>query len=227
MKNVILLTLLLLPPLILLKAQQVKETSQEFSLPASKKVELNLKFGNSIVVKPSSNSKLVLHTKITYSLPELVDIHEIDVDAGSDKLDIETDYNFDDLKNHDEYHCWSCDIKSMATGKCVCLEVNYVVELPAKAILSLETISGDIELLGIDANVRAKSISGFVDLSLSQKAGASLLFKTVTGEIYTDFEIDLTKNSTSYAKRVDTNLNGGGAEITLETVSGDIFFRKI
>jgi len=55
-----------------------------------------------------------------------------------------------------------------------------------------------------------------------------LKFRSVTGEIYTDFDIELDENSSAYAKKLSTEINGGGAQLlSLETVSGDIFFRKI
>ena len=70
--------------------------------------------------------------------------------------------------------------------------------------------------------------SGYVDVSLAAIHQTRLKFRSVTGEIYTDFDIELDENSSAYAKKLSTDINGGGDRLlSLETVSGNIFFRKI
>jgi hypothetical protein len=55
---------------------------------------------------------------------------------------------------------------------------------------------------------------------------ANLNFKSVTGEIYSDFEVKRDGKSTSYSKHLNAPLSGGGNRVALKKVSGDIFFRK-
>ena len=43
---------------------------------------------------------------------------------------------------------------------------------------------------------------------------------------YTDFDINKKGNLTKYSKDIKTQLNGGGPDLELETINGDIFFRK-
>ena len=109
---------------------------------------------------------------------------------------------------------------------CYCLRIDYEITLPAGTSLALETISGDIEIRGHNGPLRAKTISGFVDIDRLLSTAADLEFKSVTGEIYTDFDIKLNDNSSAYSKKVAASLNGGGSSVKAESVSGDIYFRK-
>ncbi|MEO0341574.1 MAG: hypothetical protein AAF242_20490, partial [Bacteroidota bacterium] len=128
------------------------------------------------------------------------------------------------LKKGDyNYNCWSCE--SPREG-CYCLDFEFVVYAPSNVKLNLSTISGDIEIPKWEGAIRAKSISGALDVSMNPRVAKDIKVKSVTGEVYTDLDIRLDEGSTSYSKRMNTSLNGGGSLTRLETVSGDIFIRK-
>jgi len=98
----------------------------------------------------------------------------------------------------------------------------------------LSTISGSIELklgnLSKDRPVSIACISGDIDITLAPSAAVDLQMHTVSGSIYTDF--DLAQKDKGDMKRVGGNnsittaLNGGGAKLTLTNVSGNIYLRK-
>lgn len=224
---------------------QIEKTEENsWQLPADKKVSMNLKFANNIKISTHSSNMVILKTYLQVSNEDLFKVHEMKV-SESEMLSINTDYDFGDDRKKYKDQCWNCT--DSWNSSCFCLRVRYEVIVPAKANLSLETISGDIQVSGltgsfslktISGNVETqlpevtgdiflKSISGDVDIALKSNKSADLRFKSVTGEIYTDFDnITLDKNSTSYSKKLNASLNGGGARVELETVSGDIFFRK-
>lgn len=207
-----------------LNAQIEKIQDDNFKLPANKKVKLNLKFARNIKVNTWSKKELGLKTYLKMSEAEFEKIHIKEVLEQDDRLVINTDY--ENMRSHGKYNCWSCDNDEYNGKECVCFETRYEILLPSDANLSLETISGNIEIKGLTGKIRAKSISGFVDVGLKPNTKSNLRFKSVTGEIYTDFNIELDKNSSSYSKKLNTRINGGGDLVSLETVSGDIFFRK-
>lgn len=209
-----------------LNAQVESSNEEKFQLPANKKVSLNLKFARTIIVKTWDNAELSLKTKIKSDEEAWKKFHQQEVKEGADELWIETSYDFPEDRK-EKYTCWDCDGDSNPENKCMCLEVSYELYVPKNALLSIETISGNIEIFGSTANLKAKTISGFVDLSLKPNIGSDLHFKSVTGEIYTDFDISLDAKSTSYSKKVKTSINGGGRPIKLESISGDIFLRRI
>jgi len=223
MKNIICVFIISIFITTITTAQIEKTLENSYPLPGSKRVSLDLKFARDIKVSISGSNEVKLITRIRATNEEIAKKHILKANENADLLLIETTYQFD--KNN---QCWNCDNdgKNWSGDKCLCLEARYELVLPEDALLSLKTISGDIEITGLPTEIQAKSISGFVDLTLPTNAKANLNFKSVTGEIYSDFEVKLDGKSTSYSKRLNAPLNGGGNRVALETVSGDIFFRK-
>ncbi|PHN06620.1 DUF4097 family beta strand repeat-containing protein [Flavilitoribacter nigricans] len=245
MKRLILSVVLLLSCSAICLAQMTKQEEATFPVPSGKKIEANLKFAKKIDIKSWNRQEIGLKKTITYSKEELLSIDQQSAKEQDGVLVIETDY---DMKKDGErkYQCWSCDNENWNGNECVCFQISYELMLPAGMSLELETISGDINLLGsynggelnletisggieiknYKGQIRAKSISGFVDFTSPGNQGFDAAFKSVTGEIYTDFDLKLDEGSTAWSKRLNRSLNGGGKKVALETVSGDIFLRK-
>ncbi len=223
MKNIINLITIITLSITFANAQIDKTLENTWKVPANKKVSLNLKFGTDIKVTAYNGNEVKLKSYLTASSEELLKAHRIKASEGSDLVDVVADYDFGD-KDQRKDQCWNCNDWN---PNCFCLKVRYEVMVPADVALNLETISGDIEIRGLTGEIRAKSISGYVDVALKPSAKADLNFKSITGEIYTDFDgIKLDGKSTSYSKRLSSSLNGGGPRVALETISGDIYFRK-
>ena len=224
-------------------AQMEKTAENSWALPASKEVSMNLKFASDIQVTTHSSNTVKLKTYLKVSNEELFKVHTMTATEGSE-LRVNTDYDFEDRKDYED-QCWNCN--DDWDRNCFCVQVRYELMVPANTELNLETISGDIKLSGLTGNLNIKTISGDVETQLANMSGriylksisgavdvalktnqrADLRFKSVTGEIYTDFDdVTLDENSSSFSKRLNTSLNGGGSLLELETVSGDIFFRK-
>jgi hypothetical protein len=76
------------------------------------------------------------------------------------------------------------------------------------------------------------SVAGTVDIHLPASTKANFKLKSVTGEIYSDFDMNIARDSKSNLPRVSggNNIqgrtNGGGVEMNLYTISGDMFIRK-
>jgi hypothetical protein len=81
--------------------------------------------------------------------------------------------------------------------------------------------------------------NGDIDLTLPAATKASFKMKTEQGEIYTGFEMNITKSgpvtmkdtkSGSYKVKIDDwrkgDINGGGPEFTCKNYNGDIYIRK-
>ncbi|WP_223650334.1 DUF4097 family beta strand repeat-containing protein [Hymenobacter psoromatis] len=111
-------------------------------------------------------------------------------------------------------------------------------------------LSGDIRLLNVSGPVVANtvsgdvkvqfsatptqpcavvSVSGNVDVTLPPSAKVSLSMRSISGEIYTDFDLSLGGESGLRhvgGQTVEGRANGGGTTLSLRSVSGDIFVRK-
>lgn len=207
-------------------AQQQKIEEQTYDWSAAKSAEIDLKFASNIKVTSWNKNELVLKTIITYGEEKLLGLHQMKVTDIGNTLTITSDYS-KAFSHENGYNCWSCDQQeNHQNDKCRCFKLAFELMLPKGADVSLKTIAGNLELADLKGPLNAKTISGFIDLGLAPSTATALNFKSVTGEIYTDFDITLDKNSTAFSKRLNTSINGGGPLIALETVSGDIFLRK-
>lgn len=120
--------------------------------------------------------------------------------------------------------------------------------------IEIKSKNGDIKLMNITGPVIASStsgdveitmdelsqvgptsislVSGFIDISLPASSQASLFLSSVSGEIYTDLDVELAGNQKENMQRlgggrkIEGSLNGGGVEMSLKTISGDIYLRS-
>ncbi|MGK7371730.1 MAG: hypothetical protein ACNS64_16075, partial [Candidatus Halalkalibacterium sp. M3_1C_030] len=96
--------------------------------------------------------------------------------------------------------------------------------------LNVESISSNIELIGLKGPVNAKSISGFVDLSWAETNSADLSVKTISGEVYSGLDQLSLSNRKGDAPLVGYEIRGsigsGGPRVSLESISGNIYLRK-
>jgi hypothetical protein len=214
---------------------QNTEGTKVFAMPAGKKVYLNLKFGQQIRIKTWDRAELKYEPIITTTREDLKKVHVEEISDQADNLSIQTDY--DKGINWNKISCCWCNdcdslLKSLKTkpstseSNCICLRVDYEITLPANTSLYIETIAGDIEIRGLNGEIRAKSISGFVDIDRSANSASQLDFRSVTGEIFTDFNVKMSENSSAYSKKVSASINGGGATVRAESISGNVYFRK-
>jgi hypothetical protein len=119
--------------------------------------------------------------------------------------------------------------KEYFKGKNCCCDsgsIFWTVWMPAKSEIKVESINADLTLKGDPGKLYLKTISGFIDLAVSVSRPAALDFSTISGTIYSDFDIKPSKERAGIPVRIRQSINNGGPEIKLETISGDIFFRK-
>ena len=109
----------------------------------------------------------------------------------------------------------------------------------------VHTVNGAIEAVltrvAADKPLSFSSMNGDIDVTLPPDIKASLKMKSDQGEIYTDFDIDVTRQPTrtetsgkteegkfhlTFHKALLGLINGGGREISFNTFSGDIIIRK-
>lgn len=81
------------------------------------------------------------------------------------------------------------------------------------------------------------TFNGDVDITLPTDAKANLKMKSEQGDVYTDFDMQVTKPAISSEKKegktktfvsgwVTGAINGGGAEFSMQNYNGDIYIRK-
>jgi len=96
----------------------------------------------------------------------------------------------------------------------------------------LSTVSGNIDVvfseLNKDKPISISSVSGEIDITLPPKSPVDLKMKTVSGTIYSDFDFPANNASMKQigGSSMKYQLNGGGVDFSIITVSGNIYLRK-
>lgn len=109
----------------------------------------------------------------------------------------------------------------------------------------VHTVNGDIEVtlarVAADKPLSFSTMNGDIDVTLPADVKANLKMKSEQGEIYSDFDINMTRQPArseaaekteqgkfriSFDKSLYGVINGGGQEIGFNTFSGDIYIRK-
>ncbi len=78
------------------------------------------------------------------------------------------------------------------------------------------------------------TVSGDIDISLPAKDKANFKLKSMQGEIYTDFNIEMQREKNEDGELalvggggdIAGKINGGGVEVSVQSISSDIFIRK-
>lgn len=100
----------------------------------------------------------------------------------------------------------------------------------------ISSLSGDIEIVFSKVNQSSpfsiKAISGDIDLSLPASTPANLELSSMSGGIYTDFDIKSENekagdlNHIGGGTKIRSKINGGGVKVNVSAISGNIYLRK-
>jgi len=201
-------------------AQKIIEKHFDFS--AKNMVIMNFEIADSIRIIAWNKNEVYVRASINLNDNKNNDDYQVNFDESGKDIDMHSKFDFPKGRNccgdSDSCHC-----------NCNCHEKIYFdVYLPEHANFSVETINGDITISGRTAQVRAHSISGFIDLTVTPDIKADLKMNTISGTMYSNFDFSSEKNLRHMGgSSINTILNGGGdLSIELETISGDIFLRK-
>lgn len=167
------------------------------------------------VLKVSENA---MDKTYTFHVPNKANLTVNDIHAN-----IETTYSIENYKGEIEMMALNSQITMKnISGPVVANATNGNVEI----IFSKLTLEKPNSIL---------SVNGFVDVSLPKDVAADLQLHTVNGEAYTDWEIEVDKDASVAMPviadmnmfNIEGTINGGGIPITIQSVNGDIYLRKL
>lgn len=221
-------------------------------------VYVHVKFANSIVVKNWNKNEIAVEATVNIDDNKRNDYFSLKTDNVGDTYKVTSDYGdyFKKYRSYYSYSKHSHDKnhdekneKKENDDDCDCHEhrhnniVDYVIYVPKNMELKVKSISGSVEaenyagVLKLDLisgnitvkkhskDMRLKTISGDIDIYV---ADAKLEAKTLTGGVYSDLDIDFSKNQKKgFGSKIVTTINKGTAFLKLNTISGDIYLRKI
>lgn len=130
------------------------------------------------------------------------------------------------------------------TGELELTNVNGDITLTQVAGSAVaNTVNGDLKAtftsIKAGAPMAFSTLNGKVDVTLPASASAALKMKSDRGNVYSDFDVALSKGQSKVTRtsqngltRLSTDdwtygkINSGGAEVMMKTFNGDIFLRK-
>lgn len=196
-------------------AQKIVEKHLGFS--AGKSVKMNIQIADSIRIVTWNKNEVYAKASIDINKNKDNDIYLTEFEESGNSVEINA--RFDEEKRDRGYDD-SC--------KCCCnyhSKIYWDVYIPENATFAIETINGNIIIEGKTDEVKAHTISGFIDLIFPSSRKADLKMSTISGTIYTNLAIGKPRGSRG-GNEVMSEINGGGKRVDLETISGDIFLRK-
>jgi hypothetical protein len=209
--------LLLLGPLFILQAGAQKIIEKHMDFSNKDLVSLNIQIADSIRILTWNKNEVYVKTSININDNKDNELYQMTFDDAGSTVVVLAKIKEEEKGKRRNYN-----------NNCCCFESQIYCDIyvPENANISVESINGNITITGRTAAIRAKSISGFIDLSVDPARKADLRLNTITGTVYTDLAVNATRSSRSVGTKISDLVNGGGKPISLETISGDIFLRK-
>lgn len=219
MKNLIFPALLCIG-LLPARAQKIIEKHITFS--PKNFVSMNFQISDSIHIITWKKDEVYIRSSIDVNDNQDNDDYKMVFDESGSTINVSAKLETDNIRR-----------SKKDSGNCCCCcnyrtKIYHEVYIPENADFSVETINGNIIINGNTAEIRAKSISGFIDLAIAPDRKAEVKMHTITGTMYSNIDLPASRHIKQVGGgSITAELNGGGGkEIELNTISGNIFFRK-
>ncbi len=202
------------------------------ALSSGQSVSLEFKFADKIDIKTWNENEVLIKAVVNINDNEDNEAFSLEADESPSCVAITSEIkDMDKLQRVIKKTVTKEDGTTVTREYCsIEMDLFFEVFLPQSVSLSINTISGDIEFEKFQGALDVKTISGFIDLSLDPLEKANLKMSTISGEIYSNMNLDLGIVGSDIPRiggtKINATNNGGGTRMELETISGDIFLRK-
>ena len=215
MKKTILLSVLMLGILSSTFSQRIIKETIEVN---GKEASMEFKFADDIILEAWDKNYIELNVEVDIDDNKYNEFYALEIDKSSKTIKLAEQVDFEGIKKKagsKKHYNFNTDL-------------SYSLKVPKNLKVDLETISGEVELIGCRGQMKINSISGFIDYSIPQNHKANIDLSTVTGDVYSNVKFDKkdVKEISWVGTKEQLSLNGGDVPVHLETVSGDIFLRK-
>ena len=191
-------------------AQKIIEKT--FNYSDKKEVNLDLKIADSIKIHTWNKNEVAVKASISIADNKYNDEYVVSFDESGSRIQVKA--NIESKRSH-----WNED------SNCCKTDIYWDIYVPEKAPLEVETINGNIVITGQTSQIKAKSISGFIDLLIPADLKADFELSTITGTVYSNVIPDQTTNFKKRSADISSKYRGGGTRVDLKTISGDIYLR--
>ena len=222
---------------------------QSYSLAAGGAVSLDNVNGD-VSIESWDRDEVLVHAVKKASTPELLEQLRVEVESDGNDVRVRTEYPSsrgwdEDGKHHDRHMSveYSLTVPRFARIEDIDLVNGNLLIVGVEGGLEAETVNGEIAVrqslgpaeletvngglevwfdrLDADHRIELSSVNGRVDLHLAAGVAARVRAETVNGSLSNDFDIAVRKGKYVGASFAGS-IGGGGAEVDLETVNGNI-----
>jgi hypothetical protein len=205
-------TIILVTWLCVFTVQAQKKIEKHLSFSGKEAIELNIRIADSINIQTWNKNEVYVTASVNINENKDNDAYLTSFEETNNKVVVNANFKDDYFKGRN-----NCCVES---------DIYWQVFIPEKAAFSVESINADITITGKTEEMKVKSISGYIDLAIPEKQSAELKFSTISGTIYSNHSMAPAGIKHGSHSAIEGKLNNGGPLIRLETISGDIFFRK-
>ncbi len=193
-----------------LQAQQTIEKHISFS--GKENIKMDIQIADSIILQTWNKDEVFVTASVNINDNKDNEAYQTSFDESGSSVGINAKFSENYFRGKD-----NCCIES---------DIYWKIFIPENTKFSVETINANITVTGKTADMKIKSISGYIDLAVPEKKPADLEFSTISGTIYSNHDLTPEKTHNGIPCVIKEKINAGGALIKLETISGDLFFRK-
>lgn len=207
-------------------------------------VYVHVKFAQNIIVKNWNKNEIAVEAVVNLNDNKGNDEFSLKAKKVGNTYTIKSDYG-DFFKNNSKKMTFGNKRTSVNYNNCnTNVIANYIIYVPKNMTLKVKSISGSVEaedyagVLKLDLisgnitvkkhskDMHLKTISGDIDIFISD---AKFEAKSLTGGIFSDLDIDFEnqKKKRNFGSKIMATVNKGTASLKLNTISGDIYLRKI
>ena len=180
-------------------------------------LQLNFDFADEITIQTWDKNEVYVEVRVSINDGEYDHIFTLEKAVTEGTITISMDK---DMWKKVERTGNNCSFQS---------EIVYQVFLPGQLRVKANTINGNFITTPMAQEVELKTISGDIDITVAPEKGLDFKAKTISGEIYSDLEIDFPEGKEGLRQVVGMNvrgkINSGGSPMELETISGNIYLR--
>ena len=140
------------------------------------------------------------------------------------------------LKLKLDYYSWQAGdviIRGMAGEVEAKSQVGDLEFVDVTGPIVAHTLSSDLEVtftsLSDTSPSSLSSTSGDIDVTFPENTKGTFMMSTISGGVYTAFDFDFGEENNTRrvgGQKARGKLNGGGIEVSLKSISGDIYIRK-
>jgi len=173
-----------------INAQRIVEKT--IKIDKDQDVELDFQFADDIIIKKWNKNEV--YVKVSVNINDNIDNDDFTLNIFNEKSEIEIKSEIKNLGNKNENTITLRKDKETGEyhykGNCTHMDLYFEVYLPQGTNLEVKTISGNIEVTDLESEMNLETISGDVDLTLNPNIQADIEMSTISGEIYSNMDLD-------------------------------------